>query len=198
MRKIWTASGVGFLACMGAVWSVEHGKSFFHGSLAPTTSITLSNRAPQQINMFSGGTLRLSSSRNDVSGLLPRTTPDIRQSDDCDEPGHHCGTAPPAEDDEGADEQAQDNEPTKDKEHEPLVSAAGAAIEQRAEGNRDSARMVESFDGLGANFVGPAGDMKARSPSDNSLAIGPDHIVQIVNSRMAIYTKKGKKFDTTV
>jgi hypothetical protein len=147
--------------------------------------------------MFSGGTLRLSSSRNDVSGLLPRTTPDIRQSDDCDEPGHHCGTAPPAEDDEGADEQAQDNEPTKDKEHEPLVSAAGAAIEQRAEGNRDSARMVESFDGLGANFVGPAGDMKARSPSDNSLAIGPDHIVQIVNSRMAIYTKKGKKFDTT-
>ena len=37
----------------------------------------------------------------------------------------------------------------------------------------------------------------ARNPSDNSLAVGPDHIVQIVNSRMAIFTKKGKKYDTT-
>ena len=36
-----------------------------------------------------------------------------------------------------------------------------------------------------------------RNPSDNSLAVGPDHIVQIVNSRMAIFTKKGKRFDAT-
>jgi hypothetical protein len=34
-------------------------------------------------------------------------------------------------------------------------------------------------------------------PSDNSLAVGQDDIVQIVNSRMAVYTKKGKKYDTT-
>jgi len=39
--------------------------------------------------------------------------------------------------------------------------------------------------------------MNGRNPSDNSLAVGPDHIVQIVNSRMAIFTKKGKRFDTT-
>jgi hypothetical protein len=36
-----------------------------------------------------------------------------------------------------------------------------------------------------------------RNPSDNSLAVGPDHIFQIVNVRMAIYTKKGKKFSET-
>ena len=36
-----------------------------------------------------------------------------------------------------------------------------------------------------------------RNPSDNSLAVGPDHIVQIVNSRMAIFTKKGRRFDET-
>ena len=36
-----------------------------------------------------------------------------------------------------------------------------------------------------------------RNPSDNSLAVGPDHIVQTVNSRMAVFTKKGKRFDTT-
>src|SRR5439155_13463209 len=33
--------------------------------------------------------------------------------------------------------------------------------------------------------------------SDNSLAVGPDHIIQTVNSRTAIFTKKGKTFDTT-
>jgi hypothetical protein len=31
-----------------------------------------------------------------------------------------------------------------------------------------------------------------RNPSDNSLAAGQNHIVQIVNSRMAIFTKQGK------
>ena len=44
---------------------------------------------------------------------------------------------------------------------------------------------------------GPAGHGEFRNPSDNSLAVGPDHIVQIVNSRMAIFTKKGSRFDTT-
>jgi hypothetical protein len=36
-----------------------------------------------------------------------------------------------------------------------------------------------------------------RNPSDNSLAVGPDHIVQTVNTRMAIFTKRGAKYDTT-
>ena len=36
-----------------------------------------------------------------------------------------------------------------------------------------------------------------RNPSDNSLAVGPDHIVQIVNSRMAVFTKNGSRFDRT-
>ena len=40
-------------------------------------------------------------------------------------------------------------------------------------------------------FVGPQGTAKNCNPSNNSLAVGPDHIVQIVNSRMAVYTKKG-------
>ena len=35
-------------------------------------------------------------------------------------------------------------------------------------------------------------------PSDNGvLAVGPDHIVQIVNGGMAVFTKKGRLFDTT-
>src|SRR5205823_6200308 len=31
-----------------------------------------------------------------------------------------------------------------------------------------------------------------RNPSDNSMAVGPDHIMQTVNSRMAVFDKKGK------
>src|SRR6185295_15323409 len=36
-----------------------------------------------------------------------------------------------------------------------------------------------------------------RNPSDNSLAVGKDHIFQIVNTRMAIFSKQGKLFKET-
>ncbi|MDO8677136.1 MAG: hypothetical protein Q7R30_01020 [Acidobacteriota bacterium] len=70
-------------------------------------------------------------------------------------------------------------------------------IEQSAQGTRPPAAIVESFDGLGVGFEGPQGTASLRNPSDNSLAVGPDHVVQTVNSRMAIFTKKGKRFETT-
>jgi len=64
-------------------------------------------------------------------------------------------------------------------------------------GDRPAPRIVASFDGLGQDFVGPQGTATLRNPSDNTLAVGPNHIVQIVNSRTAIFTKKGKQYDTT-
>jgi hypothetical protein len=70
-------------------------------------------------------------------------------------------------------------------------------LEQTAQGNGPAAQVVASFDGLGEGFKGPQGTARLRNPSDNSLAVGPDHIMQTVNSKMAIFTKKGKKFDTT-
>ncbi len=81
----------------------------------------------------------------------------------------------------------------------PTISAppGAAAVEQRTEGPRPPAEIAASFDGLGADFHGPQGTAAARNPSDNSLAVGPDHIVQIVNTRMAVFTKKGHLFDTT-
>src|SRR5439155_15316389 len=36
-----------------------------------------------------------------------------------------------------------------------------------------------------------------RNPSDNTLAVGRDHIVQIVNSQLAVFTKKGSRYGTT-
>jgi hypothetical protein len=76
-------------------------------------------------------------------------------------------------------------------------NAAGAAIEQTSHGTRPSLELVASFDGLGVGFDGPQGPSNVRNPSDNSLAVGPDHIIQTVNTRLAIFTKKGSRFDTT-
>jgi len=76
-------------------------------------------------------------------------------------------------------------------------SAAGAKVEQTTMGTRPAAELVASFDGLGVGFEGPQAMPVLRNPSDNSLAVGPDHIMQTVNTRLAIFTKKGKKYDTT-
>jgi len=79
-----------------------------------------------------------------------------------------------------------------------MTSPPGAAaVEQRSQGTLSGAEMVASFDGLGVGFQGPQGTASLRNPSDNTLAVGPNHIFQIVNTRMAIFTKKGKQFDTT-
>jgi hypothetical protein len=77
------------------------------------------------------------------------------------------------------------------------VARGGGAAEQTSPGTGQPAELAASFDGLGVGFVGPQGTSAHRNPSDNSIAVGPDHIVQTVNSRMAIFTKKGKTFDTT-
>jgi hypothetical protein len=81
----------------------------------------------------------------------------------------------------------------------PVITtpAGSAAVEQTTPGTRPPATIVASFDGLGVGFEGPQGTTSVRNPSDNTLAVGPNHIVQIVNTRTAIFTKKGRKFDTT-
>jgi hypothetical protein len=76
-------------------------------------------------------------------------------------------------------------------------NAAGAAAEQTAHGTGPQSELLASFDGLGVGLEGPHGPSTGGNPSDNSLAVGPDHIMQTVNSRMAIFTKQGKKYKTT-
>jgi hypothetical protein len=75
-----------------------------------------------------------------------------------------------------------------------LIKPERAAVEQTFFGSKKAPALITSFEGLGESFVGPQGTASLRNPSDNSLAVGLDHIVQIVNSRMAIFSKKGKTF----
>ena len=77
------------------------------------------------------------------------------------------------------------------------TTVTSASVEQTEHGTKPPPEIVASFDGLGEGFNGAQGTARFRNPSDNSLAVGPDHIVQTVNSRMAIFTKKGLRFDTT-
>lgn len=70
-------------------------------------------------------------------------------------------------------------------------------VEQTSMGAKSGLELVASFDGLGVGFTGPQGTPRLGNPSDNSLAVGPDHIVQTVNGAMAIFTKKGKKYNET-
>src|SRR5215471_20988164 len=72
-----------------------------------------------------------------------------------------------------------------------VLPSGGGAVEQTTAGSRPPAALVASFDGLGAGFSGPHGSALLRNPSDNSLAVGPNHIVQTVNTRMAVFTKDG-------
>lgn len=74
------------------------------------------------------------------------------------------------------------------REPDPL----GSFVEQTAQGSRPPLPLVAAFDGLGEGFVGPQGTWAGRNPSDNSLAVGPDHVVQTVNSTLAVFDKAGR------
>jgi hypothetical protein len=72
-----------------------------------------------------------------------------------------------------------------------------ASIEQTSPGTKPAADIVVSFDGIGVGFQGPHGSYEGRNPSDNSLAVGPDHVVQVVNTRLAVFTKTGARYKRT-
>ncbi|UAK23135.1 hypothetical protein [Sphingomonas nostoxanthinifaciens] len=80
-----------------------------------------------------------------------------------------------------------------------ILAGVGSSPTVAAEPVRGSAapRLIESFEGLGRGFSGPQGRFYGRSPSDTSLAVGPNHIVQVVNTRMAIFTKAGAVYGET-
>lgn len=71
-------------------------------------------------------------------------------------------------------------------------AATGASVDQTTQGQRPSLPVVDSFDGLGQGFYGPQGGIELRASTDNSVAVGPNDIVQISGSWFAVYTKDGK------
>ena len=74
----------------------------------------------------------------------------------------------------------------------PEVPEAATAVEQRTQGQRAAIPPAASFDGLGAGFEGGG-----RGGIDISIGVGPDHIFEILNGNMAVFTKKGRKYPET-
>ena len=135
--------------------------------------------------MLAGAAVFASIATRDRPGIAVRHA----QSRDTSAPLRAYALAPASDDEPEAIEPAASSSHT--------VPPGSADVEQTAPGSRLPARLVASFDGLGVGFSGPHGAATLRNPSDNTLAVGRDHIVQIVNSRMAIFTKRGRLFDTT-
>lgn len=109
-----------------------------------------------------------------------------------------CGTSPDGDTNDPDSTPQRPEEPIPPPTPAPTLTPAGIAVEQTTQGPKPAVPLVDSFDGLGVGFEGPQGTSNFfRNPSDSSLAVGPDHIVQIVNSRLAVYSKKGKKYDKT-
>jgi len=130
---------------------------------------------------------------HDVSGPLNRLDdePSSASEDDVDGSADRARHATALE----PNENEQDTEAIA----RPLMTTppGSADVEQTTFGAKPPAALVASFDGLGVGFTGPQGAANLGNPSDNTLAAGPNHIVQIVNTRMAIFTKKGTRYDTT-
>ena len=135
--------------------------------------------------------------RHDISAPLPMEIAAADKPSQAECAGLACGTSPGAFADDLEPDEGSEPEPVVPAPPPPLtLPAATLLVEQTSQGPRPAAPMVESFDGLGSGFMG-LNSADFRNPSDNSLAVGPDHIVQIVNSRIAIYSKKGTKYPAT-
>ena len=87
----------------------------------------------------------------------------------------------------------------------PDIPPAAAAIEQKVEGKRAAIAPSVAFDGLGEGFTGrifpgaenaaddaPAGRGGRRGGIDISIAVGPQHVFEVLDGSFAIFDKKGK------
>ena len=160
--------------------------------VAPNGTPTSDNLAVRSEHATHSATVA-GSVRRDVSQRLSASPGDVHAERElADRVPRHALASEMAEPDEEAErENASTLLPS-------MTTPAGSAdVEQTAFGTKKPATLVASFDGLGVGFTGPQGSATTRNPSDNTLAVGPDHVVQIVNTRMAIFTKKGKQYDTT-
>jgi hypothetical protein len=149
----------------------------------------------QELGQAAGAVLTRRAMHRDVSPPLAAMRESEATSAWANCEGTGCGTSPGAlASDSDAVQEQRPEEAIPPPLPTPTLSPAGIAVEQTSQGSRPAAPLLESFDGLGAGFEGPQGTTNFRSPSDNSLAVGPSHIMQIVNSRIAIYSKRSEKY----
>jgi hypothetical protein len=87
------------------------------------------------------------------------------------------------------------NEKKEHKQHKYPVSAPGSAADpvvQSAIGATAAPSLASNFEGVGAGFSGPQGSFTVTgAPPDTNAAVGPNHIVEVVNTSLAVFGKTG-------
>jgi hypothetical protein len=74
----------------------------------------------------------------------------------------------------------------------PDGSTAADPVVQSTPGASAAPSLANNFEGVGAGFTGPQGTFTVNSaPPDPNSAVGPNHIVEVVNSAFAIFDKTG-------
>jgi hypothetical protein len=80
----------------------------------------------------------------------------------------------------------------------PAIGKLMAAVEQKSQSPRPAIEPGAGFDGLGEGFVGvTVPGAGGRGGIDISIAVGPDHIFEVLNGYMAVFSKKGRKYGET-
>jgi hypothetical protein len=135
---------------------------------------------------------RLKEGRSADAGPAGGPTPIVDQSIHHDEsPPLRSMMGPPEPDDPNKDSHQDDTNTPR-----PAVPAGpvnDTAIQSNMSGPAAPTMIGSGFDGVGDNFSGPQGTFHVNSaPPDPDMAVGTTHIVQIVNSAIAIFDKTGK------
>src|SRR5262245_30774418 len=74
----------------------------------------------------------------------------------------------------------------------PAGSTASDPAVQSTPGVAAAPSLSTNFEGIGQGFSGPQGTFTVNSaPPDPNAAVGPNHIVEIVNSAFAVFNKSG-------
>ncbi|HEY6963374.1 MAG TPA: hypothetical protein VI408_15930 [Gaiellaceae bacterium] len=74
----------------------------------------------------------------------------------------------------------------------PAASTSGDPVVQSSVPAAAAPSLSNNFEGVGNGFSGPQGTFTVNSaPPDTNAAVGPNHIVEIVNSAFAVFNKSG-------
>ncbi|HSP72620.1 MAG TPA: hypothetical protein VLN26_09645 [Gaiellaceae bacterium] len=74
----------------------------------------------------------------------------------------------------------------------PAASTTGDPVVQSTAGTAAAPSISTNFEGIGQGFSGPQGTFTVNSaPPDPNSAVGPNNIVEVVNSALAVFNKSG-------
>ncbi|HEY8738183.1 MAG TPA: hypothetical protein VIO62_14210 [Candidatus Dormibacteraeota bacterium] len=127
-------------------------------------------------------------------GARAAAAPPPVQSGPVVSPAVHMDVSPPLREiieQDPAQQANHENHPAKPFRH-PAANRSAVSGTPSSTTTASAPATGLNFDGVGNGFTGPSGTFTVNSaPPDTNLAVGPNHVVEIVNSDFAIFNKSG-------